>query len=83
MAEWWPFDRSWADDWRRNWSDMLSVSSAAAASLGLPSPGTLPGDPFSTVMDAARAWLVGKPRVFRDFRARADPDADRYRGGML
>ena len=65
MAEWWPFDRSWAGDWRRNWSDMLAASSAMAASFGLPSPGSLRGDPFSVVVDAARAWLVGKPRTFR------------------
>jgi hypothetical protein len=65
VAEWWPLGRSWTDDWRRNWSDMLSASSALFASLGLPSPATLPGDPFAAVVAAARAWLVGKPRSFR------------------
>ncbi len=65
MAEWWPLGRSWADDWRRNLSDMLSVSSDVFASLGLPSPATLPGYPFAAVVGAARAWLVGKPRSFR------------------
>lgn len=65
VAEWWPVGRSWADDVRRTWSDMLSVSSAVAASLGLPDPAIRPGDPFGMVLDAARAWLVGKPRTFR------------------
>jgi hypothetical protein len=44
---------------------MLSVPSAVAASLGLPEPGIMPVDPFGTLVDAARAWLVGKPRTFR------------------
>jgi hypothetical protein len=65
MAEWRTSGPSWTDDWRRNWSGMLSVPSAVAASLGLPAPGMLPGDPFGTVVDAARALLVGKPRAFR------------------
>jgi hypothetical protein len=65
MAEWWPFDRSRAGDWKRTWTDIVSVSSAAAASIGLPQPGTLPGDPFAVLVDAARAWLTGKPRTFR------------------
>ncbi len=65
MAEWWPLGRSWAEGWPRNWLDMLSESSAALSSLGLPSPTTLPGDPFAAVVGAARAWLVGKPRSFR------------------
>jgi len=65
MAEWWPSGRSWAGDWRRSWSDLLSASSAVAASLGLPASGVLPGDPFTVVVDAARAWLVGLPRTFR------------------
>src|SRR6266705_5281240 len=47
MAEWWPFDRV----------------RAAAQSLGLPTPGILPGDPFAVLVDAARAWLVGKKRT--------------------
>jgi hypothetical protein len=63
MAEWWPSSRSWADDWLRSWSDLLSASSAAAASLGWPD--VLPGDPFGVVVEAARAWLVGQPRTFR------------------
>ena len=65
MAEWWPSGRSWAGDWRRSWSDLLSASSAVAASLGLPVSDVLPGDPFGVVVDAARAWLVGRPRTFR------------------
>jgi len=44
---------------------MLSASSAAAASLGLPQPGTLPGDPFGLLVDAARIWLTGKKRTLR------------------
>src|SRR5260370_7600165 len=65
MADWWPFDRSWVDEWRRSVTGMLSASSAAAASLGLPQPGTLPGDPFGMLVDAARTWLTGKKRTFR------------------
>ena len=47
MAEWWPFDRV----------------RAAAQSLGLPTPGILPGDPFALIVDAARAFLVGRKRT--------------------
>jgi hypothetical protein len=65
MAEWWPFDRSRVDEWKRTWTEIVSVSSAAAASIGLPQPGTLPGDPFALLVDAARAWLSGKQRTFR------------------
>ncbi len=65
MAEWWPFDRSRTDEWKRTWTEIISMSSAAAASIGLPQPGTLPGDPFSVLVDAARAWLTGKKRTFR------------------
>jgi hypothetical protein len=65
VAEWWPSGRSWAGDWRRSWSDLLSASSAVAASLGWPASDVLPGDPFSVVVDAARAWLVGLPKTFR------------------
>ena len=36
---------------------------AAAASLGLPTPGILPGDPFSVLVDAVRSFLVGKRRT--------------------
>ena len=65
MADWWPFDRSWADELKRNWTEVLNISSAAAQSLGLPQPGFLPGDPFGAIVDAARAWLVGKRRTIR------------------
>ena len=65
MADWWPFDRSWADEWKRNLSEVLSMSSAAAQSLGLPQPGILPGDPFVAIMDAARGWLIEKKKTFR------------------
>jgi hypothetical protein len=65
MAEWWPFDRSWTDEWKRTWTEIVSVSSAAAASIGLPQPSTLPGDPFAVLVDAARTWLSGKQRTFR------------------
>ena len=59
MAEWRPFE-----DWKRNLSEVLSLSSAAAASLGLPQPGMLVGDPFAVIVDAARNWLIGKKRTF-------------------
>jgi LmeA-like phospholipid-binding len=65
MADWWPFDRSWADELKRNWTEVLNMSSAAAQSLGLPQPGFLAGDPFSAIVDAARTWLVGKRRTIR------------------
>ncbi len=65
MAEWWRFDRSRADEWKRTWTEIVSMSSAAAASIGLPQPSTLPGDPFAVLVDAARAWLTGKKRTFR------------------
>lgn len=65
MAEWWPFDRSRTEEWKRNLNEFLAMSSAAAASLGLPQPGTLTGDPFVLVVDAARARLVGKKQTFR------------------
>ncbi len=60
MTERWP----WIDDWKRNLTEVLSLSSAAAASLGLPQPGLLMGDPFTTVVDTARNWLIGKKRTF-------------------
>ena len=60
MAERWP----WVDDWKRNLGEVLSLSSAAAASLGLPQPGLLVGDPFAVIVDAARNWLIGKKRTF-------------------
>ena len=59
MSEWRPFE-----DWKRNLSEVLSLSSAAAASLGLPQPGLLVGDPFTVIVDAARNWLTGKRRTF-------------------
>ena len=65
MAEWWPFDRSRTEEWKRNLTELLAMSSAAAASLGLPQPGTLTADPFALVVDAARARLVGKKQTFR------------------
>jgi LmeA-like phospholipid-binding len=65
MAEWWPFDRTRVDEWKRNWTGILSMSDAAAASLGLPQPSTLVGDPFAVVVDAARTWLIGKKRTFK------------------
>ena len=65
MADWWPFDRSWADEMRRNWGEVLRMPAAAAQSLGLPPLGFLPGDPFGVIVDAARAWLVGKQRTIR------------------
>src|ERR1035441_7821173 len=64
-AEWWPFDRSWADEWKRNWTEILNMTSAASASMGLPLPKTLPGDPFAAIVEAARGWLIGKKRTFR------------------
>jgi hypothetical protein len=59
VPERWPFD-----EWKRNLSDVLSLSSAAAASLGLPQPGLLIGDPFTAIVDTARNWLIGKRRTF-------------------
>lgn len=65
MTEWWPFDRSRLEEWKRGWTEILAVSSAAAASLGLPRPGTLASDPVTALADAARAWLLGKRKTFR------------------
>jgi hypothetical protein len=59
MAERWPFD-----EWKRNLTDVLSLTSAAAASLGLPAAGLLAGDPFTVIVDTARNWLIGKQRTF-------------------
>lgn len=64
MAEWWPFDRARVEDWKRNWSGILTLSDAAAATLGLPQPSTLVGDPFSVIVDTARTRLIGKRRTF-------------------
>jgi LmeA-like phospholipid-binding len=60
MAERWP----WIDEWKRNLTEVLSLSSAAAASLGLPQPALLVGDPFTMIVDTARNWLIGKRRTF-------------------
>ena len=62
MADWWP---SWADELKRNWTEVLHLSSAAAQSLGLPQPGILSGDPFTAIVDAAWTWLVGKQRTIQ------------------
>ena len=59
MAERWPFE-----EWRKSLSDVLSLTSAAAASLGLPAAGLLTGDPFTAIVDTARNWLIGKRRTF-------------------
>jgi hypothetical protein len=59
MAERWPFD-----EWKRSLADVLSLTSAAAASLGLPQPGLLVGDPFTAIVDTARNWLTGRQRTF-------------------
>ena len=68
MADRWPFD-----EWRRNLSEVLSLSSAAAASLGLPQPGLLIGDPFTAIVDTARNWLIGKKRDVHLRFGRPDP----------
>ena len=60
-----PFGRSWAEDWRRSLGEVVSLSAAAAASLGLPQPGVLAGDSFGVLVDAARNWLIGKQRTHR------------------
>jgi len=65
MADRWPFDRSWADEMKKNWSEVLRMPASAAQSLGLPPLGFLPGDPFGMIVDTARAWLVGKQRTIR------------------
>jgi hypothetical protein len=59
MAERWPFE-----EWRKSLTDVLSLTSAAAASLGLPAAGLLVGDPFGAVVDTARNLLIGKQRTF-------------------
>ena len=59
MAERWAFD-----EWKRNLSEVLSLSSAAAASLGLPQPGVLLGDPVTMIVDTARNRLIGKRTTF-------------------
>ena len=59
-----PSGRSWAEDWRRSLGEVVSLSAAAAASLGLPTPAALAGDSFGALVDAARNWLIGKQRTF-------------------
>jgi hypothetical protein len=59
-----PFGRSWAEEWKRNLSEVLSLSASAAAALGLPAPAALAGDSFGALVDAARGWLIGKKRTF-------------------
>ena len=59
-----PFGRSWAEDWKRSLGEVVSLSAAAAASLGLPQVGVLAGDSFGALVDAARNWLIGKQRTF-------------------
>ena len=59
-----PFGRSWAEEWKRSLGEVLSLSAAAAASLGLPQPAGLAGDSFAALVDAARSWLIGKQRTF-------------------
>jgi LmeA-like phospholipid-binding len=59
MAERWAFD-----EWKRNLSEVLALSSAAAASLGLPAPGLVVGDPITMIVDTARNRLIGKRRTF-------------------
>jgi hypothetical protein len=59
-----PFGRSWAEDWKRSLGEVLSLSAAAAASLGLPQPAALAGDSFAALVEAARSWLIGKKRTF-------------------
>ena len=57
-------DRRLFDEWKRNLTDVFSLTSAAAASLGLPQPGLLIGDPFTAIVDAARNWLISTKRTF-------------------
>ncbi len=64
MADRRPFGRSWAEEWKRNLSEVLSLSASAAAALGLPAPAALAGDSFGALVDAARNWLIGKKRTF-------------------
>ena len=64
MAERRPFGRSWADEWKRNLSEVLSLSASAAAAVGLPAPAALAGDSFGALVDAARSRLIGKKRTF-------------------
>ena len=59
-----PFGRSWAEEWKRNLSEVLSLSASAAAALGLPAPAALAGDSFAALIDATRSWLIGKKRTF-------------------
>jgi len=58
-----PLGRSWVDEWKRSLGEVLSLSAAAAASLGLPQPAALAGDSFAALIEAARSWLIGKKRM--------------------
>ncbi len=60
-----PSDRWWPDEWKRTWTELLSLSKSAGALIGMPIPQTLPGDPFGAIVDAVRARLIGKNRTFR------------------
>jgi hypothetical protein len=64
MADRRPSGRSWAEEWKRNLSEVLSLSASAAAALGLPAPAALAGDSFGALVGAARNWLIGKKRTF-------------------
>ena len=64
MAAATPFDRWWPDEWKRTWTELLSLSPAGAL-MGMPFAQTLPGDPFGAIVDAVRARLIGKNRTFR------------------
>jgi hypothetical protein len=66
MATPWPFDyHRWLDEWKRGLTELLSLPSAVGASIGLPFPQTLPGDPFGLIVDVVRARLIGQNRTFR------------------
>jgi LmeA-like phospholipid-binding len=64
MAEWWPFDRSRAAEWKRSLTGVLAMSSDAATSLGLPQPGAVVGAHLAVLLDTARARLLGRKRTF-------------------
>ncbi|HTX29284.1 MAG TPA: hypothetical protein VME19_19950 [Streptosporangiaceae bacterium] len=59
-----PSGRSWAEEWKRALSGVVSLSATAAASLGLPAAAALTGDSFAALVDAARGWLIGRKRTF-------------------
>jgi hypothetical protein len=64
MAASTPFDHWWPDEWKRAWTELVSLSGAAGTLMGMPFPLTLPGDPFGAIVDAVRARLIGKNRTF-------------------